>query len=72
MISSTVQREPSVRTAQDHFAPGAVHYFPPDMYEGPFRGARVTGVEVAADDLFHPPGLGRPVLLSCHSPEPRP
>ena len=22
------------------FTPGAVHYFPPDMYEGPFRGAR--------------------------------
>jgi hypothetical protein len=22
------------------FTPGAVHYFPPGMYEGPFRGAR--------------------------------
>jgi hypothetical protein len=22
------------------FVPDAVHYFPPDMYEGPFRGAR--------------------------------
>lgn len=22
------------------FEPDAVHYFPPDMYEGPFRGAR--------------------------------
>jgi hypothetical protein len=22
-----------------HFEPGAVHYFPPGMYEGPFRGA---------------------------------
>src|SRR6266550_1003053 len=35
------------------------------------RVARVAGVEVTADDFFHPPGLGRPVLLSCHSPEPR-
>jgi methyltransferase len=26
------------------FTPGAVHYFPPDMYEGPFRGAE----EIAA------------------------
>ena len=23
-----------------HFTPDAVHYFPPGMYEGPFRGAR--------------------------------
>ncbi len=23
-----------------YFEPDAVHYFPPDMYEGPFRGAR--------------------------------
>lgn len=25
------------------FEPDAVHYFPPDMYEGPFRGARTIG-----------------------------
>ena len=24
-----------------YFAPGAVHYFPPDMYSGPFRGGVV-------------------------------
>jgi hypothetical protein len=31
------------------FAPGAVHYFPPDMYEGPFRG----------DEWYHfDPGSG--------------
>ena len=23
-----------------HFEPGAIHYFPPGMYQGPFRGAR--------------------------------
>ena len=26
-----------------HFEPEAVHYFPPGMYEGPFRGARTIG-----------------------------
>jgi hypothetical protein len=26
-----------------HFEPDAVHYFPPGMYEGPFRGARIIG-----------------------------
>jgi hypothetical protein len=26
-----------------HFEPQAVHYFPPGMYEGPFRGARTIG-----------------------------
>src|SRR5687767_3865414 len=25
------------------FTPDAVHYFPPGMYEGPFRGARKIG-----------------------------
>src|SRR5205814_4473413 len=35
------------------------------------RVARVAGVEVSADDFFHPPGPGRPVMLSCHSLEPR-
>src|SRR5271157_1288733 len=25
-----------------YFAPGAVHYFPPDMYEGPFRGGETA------------------------------
>jgi len=25
------------------FVPNAVHYFPPDMYEGPFRGATKIG-----------------------------
>src|SRR2546430_10529002 len=27
------------------FAPGAVHYFPPDMYEGPFRGGDTIGAK---------------------------
>jgi len=26
-----------------YFEPDAVHYFPPGMYEGPFRGARTIG-----------------------------
>lgn len=26
-----------------YFAPGAVHYFPPDMYSGPFRGGPTIG-----------------------------
>jgi len=26
-----------------HFEPDAVHYFPPGMYEGPFRGAHTIG-----------------------------
>src|SRR5260370_41657397 len=26
-----------------YFAPGAVHYFPPDMYDGPFRGGAAIG-----------------------------
>ena len=28
-----------------YFAPGAVHYFPPDMYEGPFRGGETIGAK---------------------------
>ena len=28
-----------------YFAPGAVHYFPPDMYEGPFRGGDTIGAK---------------------------
>ena len=28
-----------------YFAPGAVHYFPPDMYEGPFRGGTTIGAK---------------------------
>lgn len=28
-----------------HFEPDAVHYFPPGMYEGPFRGARTIGAK---------------------------
>lgn len=28
-----------------HFEPQAVHYFPPGMYEGPFRGARTIAVK---------------------------
>ncbi|PVZ12012.1 nuclear transport factor 2 family protein [Actinomycetospora cinnamomea] len=27
-------------TVAAHLAPEAVHYFPPDMYDGPWRGAR--------------------------------
>src|SRR2546430_14888440 len=27
------------------FVPGAVHYFPPDMYEGPFRGGDTIGAK---------------------------
>jgi methyltransferase len=30
------------------FVPDAVHYFPPGMYEGPFRGARAIGERWAA------------------------
>ncbi len=26
-----------------YFAPGAVHYFPPDMYDGPFTGGLTIG-----------------------------
>ncbi|MBL1100563.1 nuclear transport factor 2 family protein [Streptomyces coffeae] len=26
-----------------HFEPDGVHYFPPGMYQGPFRGARTIG-----------------------------
>jgi len=29
-----------VERITEHFEPDAVHYFPPGMYEGPFRGAR--------------------------------
>lgn len=28
-----------------HFEPQAVHYFPPGMYEGPFRGARTIAAK---------------------------
>ena len=28
-----------------HFEPQAIHYFPPGMYEGPFRGARTIGAK---------------------------
>lgn len=28
-----------------HFEPHAVHYFPPGMYEGPFRGARTIAAK---------------------------
>ena len=28
-----------------YFAPGAVHYFPPDMYDGPFRGGETIGAK---------------------------
>jgi hypothetical protein len=28
-----------------HFEPDAVHYFPPGMYEGPFRGGRTIGAK---------------------------
>ena len=28
-----------------HFEPEAVHYFPPGMYEGPFRGARTIAAK---------------------------
>jgi hypothetical protein len=31
-----------------HFVPDAVHYFPPGMYEGPFRGATTIGARWAA------------------------
>jgi hypothetical protein len=36
-----------------HFEPQAVHYFPPGMYEGPFRGARTIGAKwrVAVESL---------------------
>jgi hypothetical protein len=28
-----------------HFEPDGVHYFPPGMYEGPFRGGRTIGAK---------------------------
>jgi hypothetical protein len=31
-----------------HFEPGAVHYFPPGTYEGPFRGGEMIGAKWAA------------------------
>ncbi len=60
-----------------HFEPDAVHYFPPGMYEGPFRGAEVIarrwnkaveafGSSWTVDQVIcHPPSL-RAVIEWTH------
>src|SRR6267378_655389 len=56
------------------FAPGAVHYFPPDMYEGPFRGGDTIGAKRSwavqtlgsrwtVDEIICDPGTYRGLLL---------
>jgi methyltransferase len=59
------------------FAPGAVHYFPPDMYDGPFRGGETIGAKWAAavanlgshwtvDEIICDPDSGRAVIEWTH------
>ncbi|MCA1842951.1 MAG: nuclear transport factor 2 family protein [Actinobacteria bacterium] len=59
------------------FVPDAVHYFPPGMYEGPFRGARTiaerwrAAVETlgsywTVDRLVCDPGSGQAVIEWTH------
>ena len=59
------------------FAPGAVHYFPPDMYEGPFRGGdtigakwswavRTLGSHWTVDEIICDPGSERAVIEWTH------
>jgi hypothetical protein len=33
----------NVDAIASHFEPDGIHYFPPGMYDGPYRGARVIG-----------------------------
>ena len=59
------------------FAPGAVHYFPPDMYEGPFRGGdtigakwswavRTLGSRWTVDEIICDPDTDRAVIEWTH------
>src|SRR5207302_124352 len=59
------------------FAPGAVHYFPPDMYEGPFRGGdtigakwswavRTLGSRWTVDQIICDPDTDRAVIEWTH------
>jgi hypothetical protein len=60
-----------------HFEPEGVHYFPPGMYEGPFRGARTIGEKWHAavqnggsywtiDQMIFDPPTGRAVIEWSH------
>jgi ketosteroid isomerase-like protein len=60
-----------------YFAPGAVHYFPPDMYEGPFRGGpaigekwawavRTLGSRWTVEEVICDPGTDRAVIEWTH------
>lgn len=60
-----------------YFAPDGVHYFPPGMYEGPFRGAEtiakrwVMAVETfgsawTVDSFIGDPSTGRAVIEWSH------
>ncbi len=60
-----------------HFEPDAVHYFPPGMYQGPFRGARTiaqrwkAAVETlgsfwTVDQVICDPPTGRAVIEWTH------
>jgi SnoaL-like domain len=59
------------------FAPGAVHYFPPDMYDGPFRGGlaigekwawavRTLGSRWSVDEVICDPDTDRAVIEWTH------
>jgi methyltransferase len=59
------------------FAPGAVHYFPPDMYDGPFRGGdtigakwsgavRTLGSRWTVDEVICDPDTDRAVIEWTH------
>ena len=59
------------------FAPGAVHYFPPDMYDGPFRGGetigakwswavRTLGSRWTVDEIICDPDTDRAVIEWTH------
>jgi len=59
------------------FAPGAVHYFPPDMYEGPFRGGDTIGAKWSwavktlgsrwtVDEIICDPDSDRAVIAWTH------
>jgi hypothetical protein len=60
-----------------YFAAGAVHYFPPDMYEGPFRGGATIGAKWAwavqtlgsrwtVDEIICDPATDRAVIEWTH------
>jgi len=60
-----------------YFAPDAVHYFPPDMYEGPFRGGETIGAKWAwavqtlgsrwtVDEIICDPATDRAVIEWTH------